>query len=70
MNDNVRCNYFVTRAHIVNRIRQFLDEHGFTEAETPVANVIPGGTAAKLIVTRRNELSVDLYVPVAPKLLF
>lgn len=59
---------FVTRAKLVSAMRQFLDQRGFLEIETPVLHPIPGGANAKPFVTHHNALDVDLYLRIAPEL--
>ena len=59
---------FAKRSKIIKIIRNYLDDNGFTEVETPVLNVIPGGAAAKPFVTHHNALDIDLYLRIAPEL--
>ncbi|XP_066493100.1 lysine--tRNA ligase isoform X1 [Tiliqua scincoides] len=67
LNDFVR-QKFITRAKIITYIRNFLDELGFLEVETPMMNIIPGGAVAKPFITYHNELDMNLYMRIAPEL--
>ncbi len=59
---------FQTRAAITRLIRQFLDERGFLEVETPMMQPIPGGATAKPFVTHHHALDMQLYLRIAPEL--
>ncbi len=59
---------FLIRAQIVNVIRQFLQERGFMEVETPMMQVLSGGATAKPFVTHHHALDMPLYLRVAPEL--
>jgi len=59
---------FLTRARIVQELRRFFDERGYTEVETPMMHPIPGGAAARPFVTHHNTLDIDLYLRIAPEL--
>ncbi|KAG7481871.1 lysine-tRNA ligase isoform X2 [Solea senegalensis] len=67
LNDYVR-QKFVTRAKIITYLRNFLDQMGFLEIETPMMNIIPGGAVARPFVTYHNELDMNLYMRIAPEL--
>ena len=67
MNEQVR-ETFVIRSKIVAFIRNYLNEQGFLEVETPMMQTIPGGAAAKPFVTHHNALDMQLYLRIAPEL--
>lgn len=66
-NEQVRA-LFKTRSAIVRAIRNFFDERGFMEVETPILQPLAGGAAAEPFVTHHNALDIDLYLRIAPEL--
>ena len=67
MNAEVR-EVFMTRTRIVEAIRQFLNQRGYLEVETPILQPLYGGAAARPFTTHHNSLDVDLYLRIADEL--
>ena len=59
---------FVKRAKIVNTMREYFNEQGYLEVDTPVLQSIPGGAAARPFITHHNALDIDLYLRIANEL--
>ena len=59
---------FVKRTKIVNTMRDFFNEQGYFEVETPVLQPIPGGAAARPFITHHNSLNIPLYLRIANEL--
>lgn len=59
---------FVKRTKMINSIREFLNEHGALEVDTPVLQSIPGGAAARPFITHHNALDVPFYLRIANEL--
>jgi lysyl-tRNA synthetase class 2 len=59
---------FVKRTKLINSIREFLNEHGALEVDTPVLQSIPGGAAARPFETHHNALDVPFFLRVANEL--
>jgi lysyl-tRNA synthetase class 2 len=59
---------FEIRNKVVRALRNFLDNEGFVEVETPMMQPIPGGATAKPFVTYHNALDMRLYLRIAPEL--
>jgi len=61
-------NVFMQRAKIINTMRNFFNERGYLEVETPILQPIPGGAAAKPFITHHNALDVPLFMRIANEL--
>ncbi len=59
---------FIKRTKMVNAIRDFLNERGALEVDTPVLQSIPGGAAARPFITHHNALDVPMYMRIANEL--
>jgi lysyl-tRNA synthetase class 2 len=56
------------RALIVREMRNYLDNLGYLEIETPILNSEAGGAAARPFVTHHNTLDMDMYLRIATEL--
>lgn len=59
---------FVKRTKLVNVMRDFFNNHGYLEVETPILQPIPGGANARPFVTHHNALDIPLYMRIANEL--
>ena len=59
---------FVKRTKITNTIRQFYNDRGYLEVETPILQPIPGGASARPFLTHHNALNIPLYLRIANEL--
>ena len=59
---------FVMRSKFIRHMRNYLDERGYIEVETPVLNTIAGGAAARPFITHHNTLDLDMYMRIATEL--
>ena len=59
---------FVKRTKLFNAMRNFFNEKGYFEVETPILQSIPGGAAARPFITHHNALDIPLYLRIANEL--
>jgi len=59
---------FKLRSRIISYVREFLNNQGFLEVETPVLQTLYGGTNARPFTTHINAYDMDMYLRVAPEL--
>ena len=59
---------FVKRPKLFNAMRQFFNDAGYFEVETPILQSIPGGAAARPFITHHNALDIPLYLRIANEL--
>ncbi|MFF2797868.1 MULTISPECIES: lysine--tRNA ligase [Lysinibacillus] len=59
---------FITRSKIIRAIRNYLDNAGYLEVETPMLHTIAGGAAARPFITHHNALDMELYMRIAIEL--
>ena len=59
---------FIKRSKTMNSMRQFFNEKGYLEVETPILQPIPGGAAARPFMTHHNALDIPLYLRIANEL--
>ena len=59
---------FVKRAKALKALRQFFDDRGYLEVETPMMQQVAGGAAARPFKTHHNALDQDLFLRIAPEL--
>ncbi len=67
VNPHVR-DTFIKRTKITNSIREFYNQKGYLEVETPILQPIPGGAAARPFLTHHNALNIPLYLRIANEL--
>ena len=59
---------FLKRAKIIATMREYFNEHGCLEVETPILQPIPGGASARPFITHHNALDIDFYMRIATEL--
>jgi len=67
VNDHVK-ETFIKRTKLFTAMRNFFNEKGYLEVDTPVLQPIPGGAAARPFVTHHNSLDIPLYMRIANEL--
>lgn len=67
VNDKVKST-FIKRTKITNTMRNFFNDKGYLEVETPILQSIPGGATARPFVTHHNALDIPLYMRIANEL--
>lgn len=67
VNDGVK-DVFIKRTQIFNSMRNFFNQRGYLEVDTPVLQGIPGGAAARPFITHHNALDIPLYLRIANEL--
>ncbi len=67
MNDDVKKNFRI-RSRAIQFIRNYLQEKGFLEVDTPMMQPVYGGAYARPFMTHHNTLDLDLYMRIAPEL--
>jgi len=67
VNDGVK-DIFLKRTKVYNSMRQYFNEAGYIEVETPILQSIPGGASARPFITHHNALDIPLYLRIADEL--
>ncbi|HSR03316.1 MAG TPA: lysine--tRNA ligase [Proteiniclasticum sp.] len=58
----------IKRTKIIREIRNYLDDRGYLEVETPILSSIAGGAAARPFLTHHNSLDINMYLRIATEL--
>ncbi|GHU70457.1 lysine--tRNA ligase [Bacteroidia bacterium] len=67
VNEGIR-DIFLKRTQIFNSMRNFFNERGYIEVDTPVLQAIPGGAAARPFTSHHNALDIPMYLRIANEL--
>lgn len=66
MNEDTR-KRFLIRMKFIRELRNYLDNHGYYEVETPILNNKPSGAVARPFKAHHNALDIDVYLRIAPE---
>ncbi len=61
-------NTFILRSKIIKEVKNYLDNKGYLEVDTPILSTIAGGAAARPFITHHNTLDLDMYLRIANEL--
>lgn len=61
-------NNFIIRSNFIKELRNFLNNEGFLEVETPILQLLYGGARAKPFKTHVNAMDLDVYLRISPEL--
>lgn len=67
VNEDVK-DIFIKRTKIFNSMREYINQFGYLEVDTPILQSIPGGAAARPFITHHNALDIELYLRIANEL--
>ena len=67
VNDGVK-DVFIKRTKVYSSMREFFNNAGYIEVETPILQSIPGGASARPFITHHNALDIPLYLRIADEL--
>ncbi len=59
---------FIKRTQIIKAMREFMDNRGYLEVETPVLGTLAGGASARPFITHHNTLDIPMYLRIATEL--
>jgi lysyl-tRNA synthetase class 2 len=59
---------FILRSKMIKAVKEYLDDRGFLEVDTPILSTIAGGANARPFVTHHNTLDLDMYLRIANEL--
>ncbi len=66
MNEDTR-KRFITRVRFIRELRNYLDNLGYMEIETPILNNKASGATARPFMAHHNALDLDVYLRIAPE---